>query len=167
MGKNKRNTFNEIKEKLHRKLAGWKEKLLSKARKEVLIKAVAQAIPTYTMNCFRLPDSLCEELTSMIRKFWWGQQKEEKRIAWLSWEKLCVPKSCGGMGFKQLKYFNMALLAKQGWRLQTNPNSLVYWVLKARYFPQCEFIEASLSNNPSYSWHSVLSAKHLVREGAQ
>ena len=112
VGKNKRNTFNEIKEKLHRKLAGWKEKLLSKARKEVLIKAVAQAIPTYTMSCFRLPDSLCEELTSMIRKFWWGQQKEEKRIAWLSWEKLCVPKSCGGMGFKQLKYFNMALLAK-------------------------------------------------------
>ena len=133
----------------------------------MLIKAVAQAIPTYTMSCFRLPDSLCEELTSMIRKFWWGQQKEEKRIAWLSWEKLCVPKSCGGMGFKQLKYFNMALLAKQGWRLQTNPNSLVYWVLKARYFPQCEFIEASLGNNPSYSWHSVLSAKHLVREGAQ
>ena len=128
---------------------------------------VAQAIPTYTMSCFRLPDSLCEELTSMIRKFWWGQQKEEKRIAWLSWEKLCVPKSCGGMGFKQLKYFNMALLAKQGWRLQTNPNSLVYRVLKARYFPQCEFIEASLGNNPSYSWHSVLSAKHLVREGAQ
>ena len=133
----------------------------------MLIKAVAQAIPTYTMSCFRLPDSLCEELTSMIRKFWWGQQKEEKRIAWLSWEKLCVPKSCGGMGFKQLKYFNMALLAKQGWRLQTNPNSLVYRVLKARYFPQCEFIEASLGNNPSYSWHSVLSAKHLVREGAQ
>ena len=133
----------------------------------MLIKAVAQAIPTYTMSYFRLPDSLCEELTSMIRKFWWGQQKEEKRIAWLSWEKLCVPKSCGGMGFKQLKYFNMALLAKQGWRLQTNPNSLVYWVLKARYFPQCEFIEASLGNNPSYSWHSVLSAKHLVREGAQ
>ena len=133
----------------------------------MLIKAVAQAIPTYTMSCFRLPDSLCEELTSMIRKFWWGQQKEEKRIAWLSWEKLCVPKSYGGMGFKQLKYFNMALLAKQGWKLQTNPNSLVYWVLKARYFPQCEFIEASLGNNPSYSWHSVLSAKHLVREGAQ
>ena len=91
MGKNKKNTFNEIKEKLHRKLARWKEKLLSKARKEVLIKAVAQAIPTYTMNYFKLPDSLCEALTSMIRNFWWGQQKEEKRIAWFSWEKLCAP----------------------------------------------------------------------------
>lgn len=84
VGKNKRNTFNEIKEKLYNKLAGWKEKLLSKAGKEVLIKAVAQAIPTYTMSCFKLPDALCEELISMIRNFWWGQKGNEKKIAWLS-----------------------------------------------------------------------------------
>ena len=71
------------------------------------------------------------------------------------------------MGFKQLKHFNMALLAKQGWRLQTNQNSLVYWVLKARYFPRCDFIEASLGNNPSYLWHSIMSAQNLVRDGAR
>lgn len=65
----KRNTFNDIKEKLGKKLADWKEKMLSKAGKEVLIKAVAQAIPTYTMSCFKLQDSLCEELTSMINFF--------------------------------------------------------------------------------------------------
>lgn len=157
------NTFNEIKEKLHKKQARWKEKMLSK---EVLIKAVASAIPTYTMSCFILLDSLCEELTSMIMNFWWGQKKEEKKIAWLNWEK-CEPKSSGGMGCKQLIHFNIALLTKQGWRLQTNQNSLVYWVLKERYFPRCEFIEASLSNNPSYSWRSIMFAQNLVKEGAQ
>lgn len=81
VGRNKRNTFNEIKENLHRKLAGWKKKMLSKAGKEVFIKAVVQVISTYTMSCFKLPDSLCEELTSMIRNFWWGQKKEEEKIA--------------------------------------------------------------------------------------
>ena len=70
----RQNTFNDIKEKLVKKLAGWKEKLLSKASNEVLIKAVAQTIPTYIMSCFKLPDTLCEELTSMIRNFWWGQK---------------------------------------------------------------------------------------------
>ena len=72
VGRNKRNSFNSIKEKLAKKLSGWKEKFLSKVRKEILIKVVAQAIPTYTMSCFKLPDSLCDELTSLIRNFWWG-----------------------------------------------------------------------------------------------
>ena len=72
VGRNKRNSFNSIKEKLAKKLSGWKEKLLSKVRKEILIKVVAQAIPTYTMSCFKLPDSLCDELKSLIRNFWWG-----------------------------------------------------------------------------------------------
>ena len=130
-GRNKRNSFNDIKEKVGKKLAGWKEKMLSKAGKEVLIKAVAQAIPTYTMSYFKIPNSLCDNLTSMIRNFWWGQKAEEKKIAWLSWEKMCEPKSSGGMGFKKLKQFNLALLAKQGWRLQTDHTSLVYRVLKA------------------------------------
>jgi len=96
VGRNKKNTFITIKDKLRKKLAGWKEKLLSKAGKEVLIKVVAQAIPTYTMSVFKLPDSLCEDLTSMIRNFWWGQRDDERKIAWMSWEKLCAPKSCGG-----------------------------------------------------------------------
>ena len=55
--------------------------MLSKAGKEVLIKAAAQAILTYTMSCFKISDFLCEELTSMIRNFWWGQMKDEKKIA--------------------------------------------------------------------------------------
>lgn len=51
MGQNELNTFNDIKEKLAKSLVGWKEKLLSKAGKEVLIKVVTQVIPTYSMSC--------------------------------------------------------------------------------------------------------------------
>ena len=70
MSENKRSTFNEIKEKLRKKLTGWKEKLLSKAGKEILIKAVAQAISTYSMGCLKLLDSFCEDLTKLIQNFW-------------------------------------------------------------------------------------------------
>ena len=117
------------------------------------------------MSVFKLPDSLCEDLTSMIWNFWWGQRNEERKIAWMSWEKLCTPKSCGGMGFKKLKEFNMALLAKQGWRLQQGHDSLVYKVLKAKYFPTSDFSQAVLSNNPSFTWRSIMSAQPFINYG--
>ena len=55
-----------------RKLQGLKEKLLSQAGGEVLIKSIIQAIPTYTMSCFKLPKWLIKELEILLRKFWWG-----------------------------------------------------------------------------------------------
>lgn len=77
--------FNEIKEMVGKKLSGWKEKLLSIGGREILIKAVAQAVPTYIMGCFLLPKGLCEDLEGMMRNFWWGQRHHESKIAWVSW----------------------------------------------------------------------------------
>ena len=70
IGRSKKNTFHALKERLATKLSGWKEKMLSQAGNEILIKVVAQAIPTYTMSVFKLPDTLRDELTSLIRSFW-------------------------------------------------------------------------------------------------
>ena len=77
-GKNKKVSFNYIKERVWKKIQGWKEKLLSQVRREVLIKVVVQAIPTYTISCFKLPMGLCTEIESLIRKFWWGQKRGVK-----------------------------------------------------------------------------------------
>ena len=45
-------------------------------------------------------------------------------------------------------------------------HSLFYRVYKARYFPTCSFMEAEVGSNPSYVWHSLLSARELLREGS-
>ena len=97
IGRGKKQAFTEIKQKVARKLHGWKGKMLSQAGREVLIKSVAQALPVYTMSCFRLPDSLCTELNSMIEKFWWGQKNSERKIHWQKWSKLCRKKEDGGI----------------------------------------------------------------------
>ena len=78
VGKNKMASFNYIKERVWGKLQGWKEKLLSQAGREVLLKAVVQAIPTFPMSCFKLPIGLCHDIEAMIRKLWWGQLGEEE-----------------------------------------------------------------------------------------
>ena len=81
MGKSNRKAFNRIKDLVGRKIAGWKGRLLSHAGREILIKTVAQATPTYTMSCFKIPNSLCTDLNSMMSKFWWGQKDREKNLA--------------------------------------------------------------------------------------
>lgn len=82
VGRNKKASFNFIKELVQRKLQGWEEKLISQAGKEVLIKAVMQAIPTNTMNCFKFPIGLCNDIESLIHPNFGGDKEEieEKSI---------------------------------------------------------------------------------------
>lgn len=86
-------------------------------------------------------------------------------MSWLSWEKMCLPKEQGGLGFRDLKTLNNSLLAKQGRRLQNPSNSLVYQVFKAKYFPHSNFVDAAMVSHPSYAWRSILVAQGIVRKG--
>ncbi|KAK9932943.1 hypothetical protein M0R45_020162 [Rubus argutus] len=72
VGRSKTEAFAYLKDRLTKKLIGWRTKLLSSAGREVLIKVVAQAMPLYTMNCYRLPQSLCQDLHQLCAQFWWG-----------------------------------------------------------------------------------------------
>ena len=150
IGKSKKEVFVEVKEKVEKKLSGWKEKRLSMGGREILTKAVAQTIPTYTMSCFLLPKGLYDEIEGMMRRFWWGQREKESKIAWVSWKDLCKFKLKGGMGFRNLQAFNLAMLAKQGWRLLSNPHSLIAWIYRAKYFPYGDVLNSKRGCSPSY-----------------
>ena len=128
---------------------------------------MAQAIPTFTMSVFLLPNSLCDEMTSMVRQFWWGQNNGKNKTTWISWDKICTPKIEGGLGFRDLRAFNLALLAKQGWCLQTHTSSLVHRVFKAKYFPEGDFLTATLGSSPLYAWRSIMAAQKIVQQGYQ
>ena len=146
-------------------IQGWNEKSLSTAGKEVLVKLVAQAVPVYSMSCFKLPRGLCEHLKKLIRKFWWGSKQGQRKLACVSWKTMCKPKFVGGMGFRDVELFNLALLARQVWRLLHDPSSLSARVLKARYYPQSDILDATFVPHTSQGWHSLLEGRDLLALG--
>jgi hypothetical protein len=152
VGKSKSQVFAYLKDRVWKRIQGWKEKFLSWAGKEIMIKAVAQAIPTFAMGCFNLTKDLCDQISSMICRYWWNQQEGKHKIHWLSWEKMMKPKREGGLGFRDLHTFNLAMLAKQGWRLCQNPDSLCAQILQAKYHPGVSCLEAKPRGGMSYTW---------------
>jgi hypothetical protein len=84
IGRSKVSTFTRIKGRIWNRINGWKEKFLSHAGKEIIIKAVIHTIPTYTRSVFQLPKSLSHDINSMMAKFWWGHQENANKIAWMN-----------------------------------------------------------------------------------
>lgn len=76
------------------------------------------------------------------------------------------PKCFGGLGFKKLHEFNLAIVGKQAWRLGINPSSLVAELLKAKYFPNSNYLDAQVGSNPSFLWRSIWECKILIKQGA-
>ena len=133
------------------KISGWKEKLLSTGGKEILLKSIVQAIPTYAMSVFKIPKKICKGIIDAMSQFRWGDEDNQKRMHWMAWWKMYVPKDHGGMGFRDIHCFNLALLAKQAWRLLENPESLCATILRAKYFPGGDLMNAILKKGSSFT----------------
>ncbi|XP_042990668.1 uncharacterized protein LOC122317666 [Carya illinoinensis] len=165
VGRGRYQSFKGILDRVQTKLNSWKTKLLSQAGKETLIKAVIQAIPTYSMGIFKLPRQLLIELNKQVRGFWWGQQEKEHKIHWVSWKQMIKSKRSGGFGMRDFEFFNRALLAKQGWRIISSPSSLAARVFKEKYFKCSTFLDVKKGSNSSFLWQSFISARSLLKEG--
>ncbi|KAG6639514.1 hypothetical protein CIPAW_10G106100 [Carya illinoinensis] len=117
------------------------------------------------MSVFKLPKTLLQSVNSVINNFWWGQREREHKIHWISWKNMGKAKSKGGMGFRDLECFNMAMLSKQCWRILQEPDSLAAKVLKAKYFQNSSFMSAKLGSKPSFLWRSFMAARQVVKAG--
>lgn len=70
VGKRKKSIFAFLKDMLQKRLQSWNHRFLSQAGKEILLKSVAQALPTFCMSLFLIPASFCQELQRMMNSFW-------------------------------------------------------------------------------------------------
>ncbi|KAG7588813.1 hypothetical protein ISN44_As07g011340 [Arabidopsis suecica] len=130
LGGSKRKNFSFVRDRLQSIINGWSAKFLSKGGKEVMIKSVATALPTYVI-C-PVSDNLKQSHqtnkcnSQVLMKFKWSNKREH----WIAWDKMCHSKANEGIGFRNVDDYNTALLAKQLWRLITVLNSFFAKVFK-------------------------------------
>jgi hypothetical protein len=165
LGRSTIEAFEKLSTSVHNLVGGWCEKNLGSAGREILIKAVAQSVPTYPMSCFKLSKTTCKKMTSAISRYWWGGDEEKRKIHWRKWSEIAHTKQGGGMGFRDLHLFNLAMLGKQGWRLITRPDSLCARMLKGKYFHDGNFLTARKKRGSSHIWQAILKGREVLQTG--
>jgi hypothetical protein len=165
VGADRSDCFIHFIERIIQRINGWKEKILSIGGNEILLKAIAQAIPVYAMSVFLIPKGICKKMMDIIAHFWWEDDENTNKMHWYAWWKLCYPKNEGGMGFRDFHSFNLAMLAKQVWRLINEPDSLCAKVLRAKYYPHGDVLKASPKAGSSFTWQSIVAGIATFKRG--
>lgn len=118
------------------------------------------------MSCFLLAKSLCTDLEKMINSYWWSSKENNKKgIIWAFWSNISMLKELGGLAFRDLHGFYLALLRKQCWTLLHNPRSLVARVFKAKYFPDSSLFDARRGGGVSFVWSGLCNQRGLSNKG--
>lgn len=116
------------------------------------------------MSVFVIPKTFCNKICSLIAKFWWRSSGKERGIHWTKWSQLKKTKMQGGMGFRDLNAMNIALVAKQVWRVQNNPDALWAKVLKSLYFTNSSIWDAKKGRKASWGWVSMLKGRDFINK---
>lgn len=153
-----------VRDRVGKKVMGWQRKCLSFAGREVMIKAVINAIPIYSMSFFKFPTGTCKQLDRLVSKFFWGGSIDSSTIHWKAWTQLTKSKQEGGLGFKDFVGFNDALLAKTAWRITQFPEAMWAKILKSIYFPATSFMNAHKGHRASWCWDSILKGREFLRK---
>ena len=163
-GRKKRDLFTSIVDKIKQKGSSWSNRFLSKVGKMTMIKSVLSPIPSHSMQCFKLPVSLCKRIQSAVTRFWWDDREGQHKMAWTSWDKMTMPKAIGGLGFRDFQAFNDAFLGKLAWRILNNPNLLLSRILQGKYYHSESFMDVTEKSAISHGWRGILVGRDLLKE---
>ena len=115
------------------RLSRWKSKHLSFGARLVLLKSILTSLPVYALSFFKAPSGIIASIESFLIRFFLGGCEDNRKIAWIDWEAICLAKEVGGLGIRRLREFNLVLLGKWCWKMVVDREGLWFRVLTARY----------------------------------
>ena len=146
-------------ERFQKRLSNWKSKLLSYGGRLTLLKSVLGNLGVYFFSIFKAPSTIIKKLESTRRKFFWGGNSDERKMAWIAWDTVIAPLNQGGLGIGSLKISNQAMLAKWWWRFLVDDIALWRKIIISIH-GHCGGLRSVSS--PSYKagpWHHIIKLK--------
>jgi hypothetical protein len=125
--------WDDILERMERRLEGWKRMYLSKGGRITLIKSTLSSLPTYFLSLFPIPRTVAMRIEKLQRDFLWGSEDGVHKFHLLSWANVCSPIRFGGLGLRRIAVFNKVLLGKWLWRFGIERDKLWRCVIVAKY----------------------------------
>jgi hypothetical protein len=120
------------------RLSTWTFRSLNLPARITLLKSVLQAILTYLFSALATPQSVIKKIRNLQRNFLWHGHNPDKKWALVSWDKVCKPKSLGGLGLRDPGKLNNTMGAKIWWRWLKTPTEIWAKLWKHKYAPNAQ-----------------------------
>ncbi|GKB53206.1 RNA-directed DNA polymerase, eukaryota [Tanacetum coccineum] len=155
----RKHAWGEMVQKLHSRLSNWKVKTLSIGGRLTLLKSVLGASPLYNMSIYKVPKGVLNDMEAIRSNFFNGADSLERKITWVSWDKVLASKKNGGLGVSSFHALNRALLSNWVWRFISQDGSLWYRIIQALYGQSFELHAVGHLS----LWCSILREMHLLK----
>jgi hypothetical protein len=132
-------TWDPVVERLRKRLRSWGNRYVSLGGRIVLINSVLNSIPIFYLSFMKLSVVVRKKIIRIQREFLWGGVKGGRKISWVKWKDVCLPRSQGGLGVRDVSKVNSSLLIKWRWKLIQNEGAVWKDVLAAKYGPNVRY----------------------------
>ena len=155
--------------KIEKRIMVWSHRWLSRAGRLTLIKSVLEAIPVYWMSLAWIPRGILEKIRRLCFAYLWKGNSEGRKLPWVSWRRIAIPKALGGWGLKDIFLFSKALAGKVAWRLISS-TSLWTRVIIEKYIAPMSVMDwirwdSKHARGGSIIWKALIKAFEVIRNG--
>lgn len=148
-----------------RTLTAYIQRMKIQAVRRVLVQSVMNVMSVYKMQTTLLPTSICAQLDRLARNFLWVGTETYAHNHLVHWERVCLPRRYDVLGIRQTREANLAFLAKVGWALESNHDSMACSFLRRKYLNKTSLHEVVRRRGSSSTWRGILHCRPLLLRG--